>query len=211
MHLLVKFYKIIVLFLIVILIAACSSSQQKFNEKNQQTAREKHQQELSNLTAYQAIGSLSYITNSSKYYGRFFINQISDNQYQLKLTTPVGTSIFSLTVTPYLAELIDKDGKKYTDENVERLMTKLTGMNIPFKSLHSWFKGMSNEPNKDKLDAKGRVIKTTLLQSNQDWLLTINRYDSYNIANKNIDLPASIDLVNKDNKLKMTINNWKLN
>ncbi|WP_392563983.1 lipoprotein insertase outer membrane protein LolB [Orbus wheelerorum] len=211
MHLLVKFYNIIVLFLIVTLITACSNTGLGLNQKSQQTANEKHQQQLSNLTAYQAIGSLSYVTDRSKYYGRFFINQISDNQYQLKLTTPVGTSIFSLTVTPYLAELTDRDGKKYTDENVERLMTKLTGMNIPFKSLHNWFKGMSNNLATDKFDAQGHLIKTTLPQDDQKWLLTINKYNSYPLANNTIYLPASIELVNKNNKLKMTINNWKLN
>ncbi|WP_392562445.1 lipoprotein insertase outer membrane protein LolB [Orbus sturtevantii] len=185
--------------------------QHKFDEQSQQTARQNHQHALSTLVAYQATGSMSYITSSSKYYGRFFINQFSDNQYQLKLTTPVGSPIFSLTVTPYLAELTDRDGKKYTDENVERLMAKLTGMDIPFKSLHNWFKGLSNNLNQDKWDAQGRLATTTLSQDNQNWLLTISKYTTYRLANKNIDLPARIEMVNKNNRLKMTINNWKLN
>ncbi|RKS87603.1 outer membrane lipoprotein LolB [Orbus hercynius] len=201
-------YRAIVMLLIGALLVACANQP---NEQSQQLANKSHQAALSQLINYQATGSLSYITDSTKYYGRFFINQISDNQYQLKLTTPVGTSIFSLTVTPYLAELTDRNGKKYTDENVERLVAKLTGMNIPFKSLHNWFKGVSDNPSKDILDSKGRLSKTMLMQDNQTWLMTITKYDTYSFANKTIDLPAVIELTNQQNQLKMTINNWKLN
>lgn len=212
MHLsFVKLCRTVILLVLSTIMVACVSNSSQLNNKNQELAWQKHQQELADLTAYQATGSLSYITDKTKYYGRFFIDQVSDNQYQLKLTTPVGTSLFSLTVTPYLAEFTDRNGKKYIDENVERLMMKLTGMNVPFKSLHNWFKGLSDNPAQDKLDAQGRLASTTLSQNDQNWLLTINKYDSYRFANKTIDLPHSIDLSNTNDTLKMTINNWKIN
>lgn len=193
------------------MMTACVNNSQNLTGDKQQIAWQKHQQQLSNLTKYQATGSLSYITTKTKYYGRFYLNQTSDNEYQLKLTSPIGTSIFSLTVTPYLAELTTQNGKKYTDENVERLMSQLTGMDIPFKSLHNWFKGLSDNPSQDKLDSNGRLAKTTLPQNNQNWLLTINKYSTYRFANQNIELPYSIDLNNKNDILKLTINNWKIN
>lgn len=174
-------------------------------------ARQQHQQQLTDLSAFQATGSLSYITDKTKYYGRFLINQTSANQYQLKLTSPLGSTIFSLMVTPYMAELTDKDGNKYTDQNVERLMVKLTGMDIPFSSLHNWFKGLSNNPQLDKYDSKGLLTQTTLIQDSQQWQLLINRYHTYKNRNKNIELPTSIQLTNKQDQLKITINDWKIN
>lgn len=210
MHLFIKFYRAITLSCIAVMMIACTSIPKDLTPESQQNAWKTHQQSLSHLTAFQANGSLSYVSGSTKYYGRFFINQATDNEYQLKLTTPVGTSMFSLTVTPYLAELTDKDGKKYIDENVDRLMAKLTGMNIPFKSLHNWFKGYSDNPQNDMLDSQGRLFKTTLSQSNQNWLLTIAKYETYRANNNSLDLPSSIELSNKNDKLKVTINHWKI-
>lgn len=211
MHLFIKFYRAIILSSVTLMMIACTTTPKDLTPENQQIAWKMHQQSLSHLTTFQANGSLSYVSGSTKYYGRFFINQASDNEYQLKLTTPVGTSMFSLTVTPYLAELTDKDGKKYIDENVDRLMARLTGMNIPFKSLHNWFKGYSDNPKNDILDSQGRLFKTTLSQSNQSWLLIIAKYETYRAYNTSLDLPSSIELTNKNDTLKVTINHWKIN
>lgn len=208
MHRLFKYYRFVVIVMISIVITACVNNSQ---DSNNLLAWQKHQKELTNLTHFQATGSLSFVTDKTKYYGRFFINQTAENEYQLKLTSPVGTSIFSLMVTPYLAELTDNNGKKYIDENVERLMARLTGMDIPFKSLHHWFKGGSDNPNKDKFNSQGLLTQTTIEQDDQQWLLSITKYKTYKYNHKNIELPANIQLTNKQDQMKITINNWTIN
>lgn len=206
-----KFYRFIGLLLITMMIIACSNTTSQLTGESKQQAWQRHQQELSTLTHFQATGSLAYIADKTKYYGRFFIAQQANDNYQLRLTTPVGTTMFSLMVTPQLAELTDNKGNKFQDTNVEYLMAQLTGMNIPLTSLHSWFKGYSNNINQDKIDAQGRLVNTTLTQDNQNWRLMINRYNVYHVANKQVDLPTSIELTNNDNTLRLTINNWMFN
>lgn len=207
----IKFYRFISLLMIALMMVACTNTTSQLSNENKQQALQRHQRELSTLTHFQATGSLAYIAEKTKYYGRFLITQHANDNYQLRLTTPVGTTMFSLVVTPKFAELTDNKGDKYKDTNVEYLMMKLTGMNIPLTSLHNWFKGYSNNINQDKIDSQGRLVNTTLTQDKQNWRLIINRYNAYHFANKQVDLPTSIELNNNNDTLRLTINNWILN
>lgn len=208
----ILFYKLIFIILLAFLSVACvTRSIPNVSKQEQESLWANRQLDLAQITAFQASGSLTYFSEETRHYGRFFIQQQRPNEYQLKLTTPIGTSIFSLIVTPYLAELTDNDGNQYIDENVERLMLRLTGIDMPLNMLHNWLIGLSNDKLNDLIDEEGRLIKTNLQQNGQIWDVSISKYSTAQSSNRKIDLPAIIELTKPQSKVQLKINNWKLN
>lgn len=193
------------------LITACSFTHNTPITENQSQLKLQRQNQLKHITAFQITGSLSYFAEKSRYYGRFYLKQTSYNNYQLKLTTPIGTSIFSLNVTPSYAEYTDNKGKTYHDVNAEQLMKNITGMDMPLKTMTKWLIGYSNDLATDKFDNAGRLLNSKLLQANQTWDISFNKYNKVRFSGSNIDLPTIIELNNSNNKLRLTISNWKLN
>ncbi|OCG17968.1 MULTISPECIES: lipoprotein insertase outer membrane protein LolB [unclassified Gilliamella] len=169
-----------------------------------------HQQNLKQINAFQVKGSIAYISDKSRSYGRFLITQQSTDNYQVKLTTPVGTNILTLKAEPNSAQLIDRHGGSYQDANVENLMKKISNVNIPLNSLHNWLKGFSDNIYTDKLDNFGRLVSTVFMQNNNKWTLKIPSYATYTYKNQKIDLPATIELMHDDKVVRLKISDWIL-
>lgn len=204
--------KIFSLTLISLLLFACTSTAPMTQEELQQanTRWKHHQQQLSQLTAFQVNGSLSYFGTKTKQYGRFFINQKSANNYQLKLTTPVGSTIMSLVVQEGYAELTDHDGKVYTDSNVERIVNRYTGLDIPLYSLHNWLIGLSEQPIIDRIDNQGRLLSSQIQQNALTWQLAVTRYMSKSFKGQPLDLPKELELTRDAEILRVKIDSWTL-
>ncbi|NUF27139.1 outer membrane lipoprotein LolB [Gilliamella bombicola] len=202
----IKYAFIIVLSLF---IAACQSTKSQ-NSTSVEQQWQAHQQNLQQINAFQVNGSIAYMSNKSRNYGRFLITQQSTDNYEVKLTTPVGTNILSLKAEPNYAQLIDKNGESYQDVNVENLMKKISNVNIPLNSLHNWLKGFSDNNNADKLDNSGRLISTVFMQGNNKWALKISSYTNYTYKNKEIYLPTIIELTHDDVVVRLKISNWVL-
>ena len=194
--------------LIALLINACSLNQSNISS-NPILDWPQHQQELKQLTAFQASGSLAYFDTKSRYYGRFYIKQLAKNEYQLKLTSPIGTSIFSLSVNPFEAVLTDKNGEKYRNKNVESLVEDLTGMNIPLRNMTDWLIGYANN-NDDKIDDSGKLSQTHFKQTDKIWTVTYRKYTDVKFHSNTIDLPSTIFLNSGRSELRLSINNWKI-
>ncbi|OCG00827.1 lipoprotein insertase outer membrane protein LolB [Gilliamella sp. wkB112] len=201
--------KYVLLITLSFLLIACQTNKVKNNTSIQQQWHV-HQQDLKQVTAFQVNGSIAYFGDNSRNYGRFLIMQQAVNNYEIKITTPVGTNILTLKANNNYAELIDKNGKSYTDKNVEDLMRKISNINIPLDSLHNWLKGFSDDMNTDKLDNSGRLVATEFMQNNNRWNLKINNYMTRSYKNKNIDLPALIELTHGDQRVRLKIDNWVL-
>lgn len=202
------------LLLFMLFLSGCQTSSPQEQASIQQQWQQ-HQQELTKISAFQANGSLAYISDTTKSYGRFLIIQSAPNNYEIKITTPVGSSLVTLITQPGYSELIDKNGKRYADQDVENLMFRLTNINIPLKSLHNWLKGLSDNPTADKLDKSGRLASTEFLQDkglqqNNRWNLKITHYMTRNYKNSPIDLPATLELTHKDERVRVKIDNWIL-
>lgn len=203
--------KINYLFIIVLslFMTACQVSKQQ-NSTSIVNQWQNHQHDLEEINTFLVNGSIAHFSNKTRSYGRFLINQQSDDRFDIKLTTPVGTSILSLKVEPNYAQLIDKDGNNYNGNNIEDLMSKVSNVNIPLNSLHNWLKGYSNNSSADKLDKSGRLTATEFIQNNNKWQLKIPSYSTYTFKNKKIDLPSSIELNHNDELIRLKISNWIL-
>lgn len=202
----IKYTFVIILSLFIV---ACQSTKSQ-NVASIEQQWQAHQQNLQQISAFQVKGSIAHMSDKSRNYGRFLITQQSTDNYEVKLTTPVGTNILTLKSGPNYAQLIDKNGGSYQDINVENLMKKISNVNIPLNSLHNWLKGFSDNINADKLDNSGRLISTTFMQGNNKWTLKIPSYKTYTYQNKKIDLPATIELKHDDEVVRLKISDWIL-
>ncbi|WP_430875408.1 lipoprotein insertase outer membrane protein LolB [Gilliamella sp. G0441] len=169
-----------------------------------------HQQDLKQVVAFQVNGSIAHFSDKSRNYARFLILQQSEEMYEIKITTPLGGNIVSLKVNSDYAELIDRDGRHYTDRDVESLMRKISNINIPLNSLHNWLKGFSDDTSNIKLDNSGRLASTEFMQNANKWNLTIPNYMTRKFKSRQIDLPATIELKHGDEKIRLKIDNWIL-
>ncbi|MWN89846.1 outer membrane lipoprotein LolB [Gilliamella sp. Pra-s65] len=202
----IKYTFVIILSLFIV---ACQATKSQ-NSTSVEQQWQAHQQNLQQINAFQVNGSIAHMSDKSRNYGRFLIIQQSTDNYEVKLTTPVGTNILTLKAEPNYAQLIDKNGGSYQDVNVENLMRKISNVNIPLNSLHNWLKGFSDNINADKLDNSGRLISTTFMQGNNKWTLKIPSYKTYTYKNKKIDLPAIIELTHDDEIVRLKISDWVL-
>lgn len=187
-------------------LVACTSTNTPIKSDNPAESWAAHQVELKQINTFQVNGSLAYFSDKTKHYARFYLNQKSTNDYELKLTTPLGSSFMTLVAKPTYAQLIDQHGQKYNGQNVEQLLSQLTGMNIPLKSLHDWLIGLSDNPDSDKIDQYGRLKQTELQHNNINWQIVIS---SYTTKGKT-DLPTQIELTHQDERIKLKMNNWTL-
>lgn len=169
-----------------------------------------HQQDLKQVVAFQVNGSIAHFSDKSRNYARFFIVQQSEDIYEIKITTPLGGNIVTLKADSEYAELIDRDGRHYTDRDVESLMKKISNINIPLNSLHNWLKGFSDDTSNIKLDNSGRLASTEFMQNANKWNLTIPNYMTRKFKSRQIDLPATIELKHNDEKIRLKIDNWIL-
>lgn len=169
-----------------------------------------HQQDLKQVVAFQVNGSIAHFSDKSRNYARFFIVQQSEDIYEIKITTPLGGNIVTLKANSEYAELIDRDGRHYTDRDVESLMKKISNINIPLNSLHNWLKGFSDDTSNIKLDNSGRLASTEFMQNANKWNLTIPNYMTRKFKSRQIDLPATIELKHNDEKIRLKIDNWIL-
>ncbi|XKM14446.1 lipoprotein insertase outer membrane protein LolB [Orbaceae bacterium ac157xtp] len=192
------------------LMVACVSDKEQLNNNQIETLWHNQQVELKKIQQFQANGSLAYISGKTRNYARFSIFQSNKNEFQLKVSTPIGTHLFTITSSQYLAEFVDNQGNRYTDENVERLISRLAGMDLPLSTLNNWLIGLSDSPNNDILDNQGHLNKTKVTQNGLEWLLTINKYTTVQNGRKQIDLPTDIVLNQKEQKVRIKIDKWKL-
>lgn len=169
-----------------------------------------HQQDLKQVVAFQVNGSIAHFSDKSRNYARFLILQQSEEMYEIKITTPLGGNIVSLKANSDYAELIDRDGRHYTDRDVESLMRKISNINIPLNSLHNWLKGFSDDTSNIKLDNSGRLASTEFMQNANKWNLAIPNYMTRKFKSRQIDLPATIELKHNDEKIRLKIDNWIL-
>lgn len=105
-----------------------------------------HQQEVRHLNQYQTRGAFAYISDDQKVYARFFWQQTGQDRYRLLLTNPLGSTELELNAQPGNVQLVDNKGQRYTADDAEEMIGKLTGMPIPLNSLRQWILGLLAMP-----------------------------------------------------------------
>ncbi|ELD7514733.1 lipoprotein localization protein LolB [Salmonella enterica] len=163
-----------------------------------------HQQEVRHLNQYQTRGAFAYISDDQKVYARFFWQQTGQDRYRLLLTNPLGSTELELNAQPGNVQLVDNKGQRYTADDAEEMIGKLTGMPIPLNSLRQWILGLPGDATDYKLDDQYRLSEVNYRQDGKNWKVVYGGYDSKTQP----AMPANMELSDSNQRIKLKMDNW---
>lgn len=166
-----------------------------------------HQTSLEELERWSIKGKLGFKSPEKKQSANFRWQQ-TPQQFQLNMTSVIGTSLVNMKGDENLVSLV-ADDETYQDTDASRLIWRVTGWQIPVEKLRFWIKGQHQRADLVEISEQGWVNQ---LQPNCDncenWLIN---YDNYKLVEQTW-LPHKVVLHNKINnsQLIIRVNTWNL-
>ena len=161
-----------------------------------------------NLTVtqqWQFTGKFAVRTPDEKNAAKIHWSQIND-QYDINLYTVFGISIMSI-VGDNNQVTIDNRGDKYTGQNAQQLIHRLTSWHLPVNDLQHWITGNVTNALEPIYDAQGNFYRGTIVSKNrQQWQLTLSHYKDVNGHLR----PHRLLLKSGNTYFKLAINQWKI-
>lgn len=90
----------------------------------------------------------------------------------------MGSTELELNAQPGNVQLVDNKGQRYTSDDAEEMIGKLTGMPIPLNSLRQWILGLPGDATDYKLDDQYRLSEITYSQNGKNWKVVYGGYDT---------------------------------
>lgn len=97
----------------------------------------------------------------------------------------MGSTELELNAQPGNVQLVDNKGQRYTADDAEEMIGKLTGMPIPLNSLRQWILGLPGDATDYKLDDQYRLSEITYSQNGKNWKVVYGGYHQSFLKNKN--------------------------
>ena len=191
-----------------LVLAACSINAPKGPATSPTSPQwREHEAQVKQLEHYQTRGSFAYISDKQKVYARFFWQQYTRDNYRLLLTNPLGSTEMELKVQSGVAQLTNNEGKKYTSNNPDEMIQKLTGMSIPLANLRLWMLGLPGDESDFTLDSQYRLSKVNYSQHGQQGTVVYQSYSDDVIPS----LPNRLELTEGEQRIKLKMDSWTLN
>lgn len=149
-----------------------------------------------------AARSLIFLTNKSV--RPFLLATNWRDRYRLLLTNPLGSTELELNAQPGNVQLVDNKGQRYTSDDAEEMIGKLTGMPIPLNSLRQWILGLPGDATDYKLDDQYRLSEITYSQNGKNWKVVYGGYDTKTQP----AMPANMELTDGGQRIKLKMDNW---
>lgn len=115
------------------------------------------QQQLQQLTRYQARGSLTYRTPERSFYARFNWQQIDPNHLRWRLMHPLGQTLFLLEQQGSTVRLQDHQGQHYQGKQAEQFLKCQSSLELPLPLLAHWLIGLPTPHDQYQLDGQQRL------------------------------------------------------
>lgn len=147
---------------------------------------------------WQIRGKVALISPEQKGSARLFWQQKGDN-FEVVLTSTVGTHIFTLMRKDGKAQLIESNGQVSYSKDAESLLERKTQWYLPIKKLQTWIKGIPG-------DASHRLNKKNQMDSlvQGQWAVNFNRYKNFS----GYMLPEIITVFGYENQMRILIYEW---
>ncbi|MCF6226872.1 MAG: lipoprotein insertase outer membrane protein LolB [Xanthomonadales bacterium] len=134
----------------------------------------------------------------------------SPQQVELNFHAALGRAAWHLIAGPGQAKVTLADGSVYVDSDVQRLLSRQLGWDVPVNALSCWLRGLVVAPECPagsaivvSRDAEGRPLQ---LRQNE-WQVQIH---SWSIVD-NLSLPKKIEFSAPGRKFVLVIKQWRLN
>ncbi len=166
-----------------------------------------HQISLNQQDSWLIKGKIGFKSTEKKQSANFRWQQ-TQQQFQLNMTSIIGTSILKMQGDEQSVTLITDD-ESYQDSDPSHLIWRVTGWQIPVEKLRIWIKGQHQKLDKVIISKQGWVNQLQPICNNcQNWIIN---YDNYKLVNE-IWLPHKVVLNNSLNnsQLLIRINQWDL-
>ena len=103
-----------------------------------------------------------------------------------------------------MAQLVDNKGKRYTSNDAGKMISQLTGMDIPLNSLRQWMMGLPGDSSDFQLDDQYRLRTVNYSQDGENWQVTYQGYDSKQTP----ALPSNLELRQGNQRIKLKMDSW---
>ncbi|WP_160060826.1 lipoprotein insertase outer membrane protein LolB [Psychromonas sp. L1A2] len=200
--------KKILLLLSIIVLSGCSQFASDIEDVPLSTnlTWEQQQQKLQQLDHWTLTGKLAIFLENDRQTANIYWKQQGDN-YSIQLTTFIGTRILQVTKNAQGVEIINNDDEVFTGKDANTLIKQLSpGLDLPISALQQWIK--SNPANASyQLNDQQQVSDILGFDASQNiWEVSFQQYQNFS----GIALPKRVDLKRDNIRLKIAINQWKV-
>ncbi len=189
-----------------LVLTACSVTTPKGPGKSPDSPQwRQHQQDVRNLNQYRdsAARSLIFLTNK-KCTPAFSGSKPARIATVCCSLTHWAALELELNAQPGNVQLVDNKGQRYTADDAEEMIGKLTGMPIPLNSLRQWILGLPGDATDYKLDDQYRLSEITYSQNGKNWKVVYGGYDTKTQP----AMPANMELTDGGQRIKLKMDNW---
>ncbi|MGC0952952.1 lipoprotein insertase outer membrane protein LolB [Pantoea agglomerans] len=188
-----------------VLLAACSVNKPQGPGPSVTAPQwQQRQQAVSKVTHYQTRGAFAYLSDKQKVYARFNWQQTAPDRYRLLLTNPLGSTELQLDAQGSVVQIVDNKGKRYVSNDAQKMISQLTGMNIPLANLRQWMMGLPGDATDYQLNESYQLSSLNYSRDGQNWQVSIGGYDSKVTP----PLPSSLELKEGDQRIKLRMDGW---
>jgi len=188
-----------------VLLAACTTTKQQGPGQSVTSPQwQQHQQEVAKISQYETRGAFAYLSDSQKVYARFNWQQTAPDRYRLLLTNPLGSTELQLDAQGSVVQLVDNKGKRYVSNDAEKMISQLTGMDIPLENLRKWMMGLPGDATDYALNDQYQLRELNYSRNGQNWKVTWQDYDSKTSP----QLPSNLELREGDQRIKLRMDSW---
>ncbi len=194
--------KRVLLILLPLWLMACSAPQPRPSLSDPAAVWQHHRTQLADVAQWHLLGRLAIQTGGESWYASIEWKQLLQD-YEIRLTAPLGQGTIRLRGNEKVVELSDTDGRTALDYDPETLLWREFGWKVPVASLRFWVLGLpAPGPEQHELDSNGRLSR--LLQN--DWEIHFLDYTSH----QGMVLPRKVFINNHQAEVRLVVNTWQI-
>jgi outer membrane lipoprotein LolB len=167
---------------------------------------EEHRQQIVNMDNWSLSGKLAIFLETERQTANIYWQQ-EGNNYNIQLTTFIGTRVLQVIKNEQGIEIINSDDEVFTGQDANELIQQLSpGLDLPITALQQWIKGNpDNAP--FQLNETQQVGELIGIDDSQNvWEVKLQDYNIFS----GIALPEKVDLTRDNMRVKIAINQWNI-
>lgn len=163
-----------------------------------------HIEQVSQAQAWEVRGKIAVRTPEERFSANLYWFHTQERE-ELRLTTPIGTTVLQLTSTPELTQLVI-DGQRYQHHDPQLLLQRATGWSIPIDSLPLWLTGQITAQDRVlQKDSNNRPISLLSSDKESHWQVSFLSWQQQSGA----QIPKKMLLTHEQVEIKLQLNRWQ--